>query len=470
MSKLNVIVEFTPSPTQSREAVFSMFNKSGQTNEVPGFNPPDLEQVEFDIGFGMVPIPMFEDSPESSFAFGELRDGGQEPQIQSVIARGTVDEEELEVFERRAESEGIKVFSDPAISSLQWGVSHPSGPIGSLRSVRSRLNVSTLEQNGLDGRGVAIAIMDTGINLTHLRHNGIYAQLDPSITWSPATHSPFPGHWPVGHGTMCAYDALISAQKATLLDFPILQSTRRGGSAMDGLLSDAIAAYSVLLLEMSRPANRRAYSAIVVNNSWGMYNSSWDFPKGHSGRYGDNPSHPFNRQVSNLSKAGADILFAAGNCGNSCADRRCHNPRSGQLETDEVSGANGHVDVLSVGGVDINDDRLCYSSEGPGMLSPEKPDICAYTHFLGSMAYGSNKPDSGTSAACPVAAGVIASLRTRFDPLHVPPSRLNEVIRDTARNNYTSHAWRKGFGYGIIDPVEVLKNLASRKVTTPLLV
>jgi hypothetical protein len=44
-------------------------------------------------------------------------------------------------------------------------------------------------------------------------------------------------------------------------------------------------------------------------------------------------------------------------------------------------------------------------------LSANKPDLAAYTHFEGSHVY---PEDGGTSAACPVAAGVIAALRFRL--------------------------------------------------------
>ena len=264
----------------------------------------------------------------------------------------------------------VEVYADPPVSILRGGVSYPRRAMGSAADVRGLLGVPTLEDMGFDGHGVAVAIVDTGINLGHLRDRGVAASLDATVFWKPPT-SAEPGHFPVGHGTMCAYDALVCAPRATLLDFPVLQSQRRGGSVMDGLLSDAILAYGVLLTELSKPLAQRAYRALVVSNSWGMYNPSWDFAPGRPGRYGDNPGHPFNRQVASLARAGADIIFAAGNCGSDCPDGRCRDDQ-GTVHTHVISGANSHPNVLSVAGVDVNEDRVCYSSQGPGMLNNDR--------------------------------------------------------------------------------------------------
>src|SRR5678815_170903 len=54
------------------------------------------------------------------------------------------------------------------------------------------------------------------------------------------------GKHPVDHGTMCAYDAGIAAPKATYLDYAVLLSRTPGATAMAGLLSDAVLAYSKL--------------------------------------------------------------------------------------------------------------------------------------------------------------------------------------------------------------------------------
>lgn len=81
-----------------------------------------------------------------------------------------------------------------------------------------------------------------------------------------------------------------------------------------------------------------------------------------------------------------------------------------------ITGANAHPDVLTLAGCDIHDDRVGYSSQGPAIpgMKRKKPDVTSYTHFLGSKAFGTGTPDSGTSTACPVAAGCVAAVRTRL--------------------------------------------------------
>ena len=137
-----------------------------------------------------------------------------------------------------------------------------------------------------------------------------------------------------------------------------------------------------------------------------MFHPSWDFPVGHPGNYSDNANHPFNRIVGTLERAGADILFAAGNCGRECPDGRCQG-----LTNAGVFGANSHPQVTCVAGVDTSRQRVGYSTSGPGRLMRSKPDVCGYTHFAGSGVFAA---DGGTSAATPVVAGLVAAVRTRL--------------------------------------------------------
>jgi hypothetical protein len=158
-------------------------------------------------------------------------------------------------------------------------------------------------------------------------------------------------------------------------------------------------------------------------------------------------------QVGTVSRAGIDVIFAAGNCGAPCADGRCQ----GQT-TDAIMGASAMHDVLTIAGCDTHDHRVGYSSQGPSIpnMYQHKPDITSYTHFLGSEAFGVGTPDSGTSAACPVTSGCVAALRTspKIPATALPPAALFDILRKTARQQSgPPHSWNGDYGFGIINPM-----------------
>lgn len=346
---------------------------------------------------------------------------------------------------------GQPVFSDPVIAPfLTCG---GSAPVGAGADVGTKLNVAALQSRGLDGTGVAIAIMDTGINLAHLSAKlGGMPRFDAANSWRIPGNTTAPGAHPVDHGTMCAYDALIAAPKATLVDFPILSARAPGGALSGSTLSVALQAYAQLMASWSiagAPGGLQNYKGLVISNSWGMFHPSWDFPAGHPGRYIDNPNHTFTLMLGILARSGADILFAAGNCGAQCADGRCQ-----ARTTETIMGASASADVLTLAGCDTGDMRVGYSSQGPSIVGMflSKPDLTCYTHFLGSEAFGANSPDSGTSAACPVAAGCVAALRTKISPSAQPSANLFQQLITTARPKGGPGGWNGDYGHGIIDP------------------
>lgn len=388
------------------------------------------------------------------------------PQHATVLVRGEISDDELVTRATLlpAAARGVTgVFADPVISPVLTCGDSPA--VGDAAKVAELLRVSELLAEGYDGSGVAVAIVDTGINTAHLETVlGREVTLDRERSWAPEGMEAGPGGFPVDHGTMCAFDSLIAAPRATLLDAPVLNLSApmpdgldEDWSPIDGLLSTAVAAFAHLrtVLDAMPPESR----ALVVSNSWGSFSPDWDFPPGHPGNYSDNPAHPFNLIVGSLEQAGADILFAAGNCGRECPDGRCDYPDR------PIGGANSHDRVLSVGGVDTEGERVGYSSQGPGRLSDRKPDLCAYTHFAGSKAFGEDVPDSGTSTACPVAAGVVAAIRTRWPATKLSPAQLRTLLRRTA-DDRSDVGFDYDYGYGVLDTSGVIAALRRRAERT----
>ncbi|RJL31611.1 S8 family serine peptidase [Bailinhaonella thermotolerans] len=373
----------------------------------------------------------------------------------TVLVRGEISDRDFGArlsLLSSARSDVVGVFSDPVIETCPTCGGDP--PVGDWRDVGHLLKVADLRAEGLDGDGVPLAVLDTGINAKHVTQvMGEQIKIDAKNSWNPTGVKGKPGEFKVDHGTMCAFDAMIAAPKASVIDIPLLRSQRRGGSALDGLLSDAVAAFAHLrtVLDALPQDSKR----LVVSNSWGSFSPAWDFPVGQPGNYSDNAAHPFNVAVASLERAGADVLFAAGNCGRDCRDGRCAYPDR------PIVGANSHPSVLSIGGVDVRNERVGYSSQGPGRLSRRKPDICAYTHFSGSKAFGDGEPDSGTSAACPVAAGVVAAIRTKWPVSKLSPAQLRTFIQRTA-DDRADAGFDFDYGFGILDVMGVLQALQRR--------
>lgn len=415
--------------------------------------PSQLGGVSLDASFGVVPLPgRLERSPSGPFDLGDAFDVDLEPTSSTYLVRAEVDDDRLDAIRSRPEVEGV--YAD---IEIQPTIVCPGDPaVGTDADVEALLDVVAMRSCGMDGTGVLVAVVDTGFNLAYLQSRGKNPGFDAARSWSFDPVGQPPGQVAVSHGTMCAYDVCIAAPACTLLDVVLLRplSAPPGGSIMSGLLSDAVKAYSHLIGVMSAPQRPGENRSLVVNNSWGMFHPSWDFPVGDPGNYSDNPNHPFNKIVGSLERAGADILFAAGNCGPDCADGRCQG-----VTANAIYGANGHPQVLCVAGVDTTKARVGYSTIGPGRLTPRKPDLAGYTHFKGSGVYPA---DGGTSAATPVVAGVVAAVRSKrpysATDAGSHPAAVRSLLTSTAQDlGVAGYDFRHG--YGVVDAVALRRKL-----------
>ena len=371
-----------------------------------------------------LPTPRVPEEDARLLALGGPLEFSFQPEDVTHLIRGTIPEDEGQeavLAEAMAHPGVLGVFSDPTIEPFLTCIGDP--PVGTDKDVARLVERRKLEAAGMTGRGVHLAIVDTGINVAHLRAAGQPARLNAAKSFTPRGVQSKPGRHFVDHGTMCAFDAGIAAPEATFLDHAVLLSQRVGDSPLSGLLSDAVRSFAKLRRVLDDMP--RARRALVASNSWGMFDPRSDFPVGHPGNYSNNPRHPFNVIVASLETAGADILFAAGNCGVECEDGRCNFRRR------PICGANSHGRVLSVAGIDTKRKRVGYSSQGPGRLFAEKPDLAAYTHFKGSKVFAPD-PDGGTSAACPVLAGIVAAVRTKYSAARLPPASLRALLFKTA--------------------------------------
>lgn len=449
MAKRKVIVELK----HNKELAEAAFSPSLSVDtELDVGAVPKIAGVTFDKSFAPTSIPGMTARTMSDVPYvsGMRFDLSFEAVDSTYVVRAEVEEAKLDDLAKNAAVVGV--FADVEIQPTI--ICPGSPPMGADLDVARLLCAPQMHQIGMDGSGVLVAIVDTGLNLPHLAAHGKNITLDAARSWVPNAGM-VPGNAPVGHGTMCAYDAAIVAPRATFLDIQVLRSTATGPTVISGVLSDAVRAYAHLCRVMSAPRRPGELRSMVVSNSWGMFHPSWDFPVGDTRNYSDNPNHPFNRIVGVLEQLGADILFAAGNCGRDCPDGRC-----GGVTTNAIYGANGHPAVLTIAGVDITKTRVGYSTQGPGRLSRNKPDLCGFTHFRGSGVYAA---DGGTSAATPVVAGVVAAVRSKRPFVPGNPSATSLAIRNLMRSTAEDRGavgFDLDYGYGVVGGCALYRRFA----------
>ena len=416
----------------------------------------DLEIADFCLDKNYKPIRLENSYKRESAGFG------RQETTDSYIIRGHVkNEEQLKTFINKNKDNAniIGIFSDPYIACFSCTSSFNT-PIGDHNEVMNLLNIPQLHLQKMDGSNVFVAIVDTGINLNHLKSRGKKPKLNKNHSFPNTNLFSQIFEWlrtlfRLGsasvdhHGTMCAFNVLNIAPHCTLLDHSIIGELDTEPKML-GLLSDAIQSYDVLLKLRKKQNNSPKQWALVVNNSWGMYNPNWDYPVGDILNYSNDPTHPFNLIVEKLEGEGVDILFAAGNCGEENPDYRCED-----FTDNTIYGANSHPNILSIAAVNVNKERLGYSSKGPGRLEDKKPDLCAYSHFEGSRPPA---PDGGTSTACAVATGVVAAIRSKYPPSVLSPAQLRQLLRETAEK-LVQNDFDYSHGYGLINVDNLLEAL-----------
>ncbi|MEO0684983.1 MAG: S8 family serine peptidase, partial [Cyanobacteria bacterium J06649_11] len=357
--------------------------------------------------------------------------GGQVSTLQAsneetVIVRGVVEESDIQELE--SQSNVVKVYKDTPIAPFNIALLEknkdlvapmdgtqncpigtcdcsPTTAKGTINDVAKYFGADQIWAAGFKGEGIVVGVVDGGITAegrdigpseTVRRVKNVIG--GPASDWGTTAKE-----WGE-HGNMSATDVLGMAPAAKLYDCRIA-----GGDA----ISNALKVFDWSIKQYQIDGTPQ-----ILTNSWGIYQESWDE------FYANNPEHPFTRKVVEAINLGILVLFAAGNCGGSCPSQRCGTDfGSGK----SIWGANGHPLVMTVGAVNKEEEFIGYSSQGPASLDPNKPDFCSVSHFKGYFA-----SDNGTSAACPIAAGIVALLKQAKSDLNQQEAK--DLLKNTAKN------------------------------------
>jgi hypothetical protein len=322
------------------------------------------------------------------------------PQVSALKVQ--VPEGDERAFIRSAESEETVLFAEP--NYLYWMLETPSDPYWEKQWGPQKINIDKAWQIEKGRKDIVVAIVDTGIDYTHL---DLAANcLDTGVDFVDSDKDPMDG---VGHGTHVA---------------GIVSATANNGLGIAGLANVAILPVRVL-------------NNFGFGNSWDIAQGIvWAAEKGAQiinislGSY--QTSKVLHTAVKHAYERGCLIVAAAGNGA-----------------TDKEHYPSAYEEVIAVSATDKDDQLATFSNYGPAIeLAAPGVNILATFPLQLSASF------SGTSMAAPHVCGVAALVWS------MNPNLTNEQVRTLLRESAVDlgpEGRDDQFGYGRIDAYRALQ-------------
>jgi subtilisin family serine protease len=397
---------------------------------------------------------------------------GELPVLEQLVFSLAIPADEVQLFRQAVEDVNnsaveqgkpkpvLGVGADPSFAATDYFCPSNIDQLlfGDRNAARSLTGAGRLADRGLTGNGVNIVVIDQGFDASKVAKFGgglANGTLEPGTTTR-------------GHGPMIVRNIVDAAPDATFYDVPLIPD--RIGD-LPGFISNALDVFYLLkvLIEFLRSTSIPPWNGPwVLVNAWSIFDRSLEVPLGD---YTANPHHPLNELIDQIVDDAIDIVFAAGNCGQFCPDRRCGKQDRGPGSS--IFGANSHLRVVTVGAVRTDARWMGSSSQGRGLLSRWKPDFCAPSYFRDTgdaftgntsgafVGSGTGSPyvaSTGSSAACGLTAGIIGAIRSGWDQTVLSPDDLKQALNDNARKT-EGPKWNERLGHGIINVEETLSAL-----------
>lgn len=363
---------------------------------------------------------------EGADAFGAFTHGARDTTYlwaaNTIVA--DVDADTLERLQSAGSVDRILVDREIQVLDLEEGEVVAEGDIPNNYGI-SKIRADEARQQGLDGSGVKVGIIDTGADADHPALAGKVAAFKDFVQQKTEAYDD-QGHGSHCAGTIAGEGGIGVAPQAKLVVAKALNS--RGGGTLSGLLE----AMQWMLDPDGNPATNDQPD--LVSNSWGA----------DADAMGDS-RELFRDIVSAWRQAGIVPVFAAGNSG---------------PNTRAVPG--GYPESFAVGATDKNDGSASFSTGGPIEFDGEtflKPDVAAPgVRIISVKVGGGYRALNGTSMACPHVAGAMAlafqakpgtGVQAMMDAFEAGSVDLGESGRDAR------------FGEGRIDIVATLQALGA---------
>ncbi|MEO1658452.1 MAG: S8 family serine peptidase [Pseudomonadota bacterium] len=447
MAKQRVLLEFTEETPEAFGMHASSVESDSRSASEAERRLDKLAGLGVDIDEDTAPVPMFK---KGAYGTGleafSSREENADMSSSSTVVAAEVPKESLEGIEQQ----GVQIWPNSEMSLFastpydeapsRGGVDcRPFRPGAEIETIREILGATSLFRRGFRGQNIFVGILDEGVSGEHYPVVGGFSR--PNAGRRPGTADV------TSHGSMCAADVLISAPAARIYDYPFLGVPRSGG---------ALQMFQAVL-------NQRRIDGTphLTNNSYGFVGVP--DPNLHPRHEVHDLNHPLHRKVREVVSSGCTTLFAAGNCGANCPSGNCH--RSGIGPGRSIHASNSLDEVITVAAINSRNERVGYSSQGPGMFAQDKPDIASYSHIFAN--FGPDRPgglvqpfDNGTSAATPVAAGVVALLLSAFP--NASPAELKEALVRSAYSLGETVGFDYNHGHGAINAGASFQYLANQ--------